>query len=87
MTINDKLFNKGEFVQFNSNEGEIEFKNTTDSGIDIFLFGGEEYTEAIVSEGPFVMNSFAEIAGAYRDFHAGKYGEINSRDLFFEEKQ
>jgi len=27
--------------------------------------------------GPFVMNSELEIAEAYRDFHAGKYGEMS----------
>jgi redox-sensitive bicupin YhaK (pirin superfamily) len=32
-----------------------------------------------VAEGPFVMNSQAEIAEAYRDFFAGKYGEIHSK--------
>jgi len=41
------------------------------------LFGGEEYTEPVVAEGPFVMNTQAEIANAYRDFYAGKYGEID----------
>jgi redox-sensitive bicupin YhaK (pirin superfamily) len=44
---------------------------------DIILFGGEPYTEPVVSYGPFVMNTQQEIATAYRDFHAGKYGEIH----------
>ncbi|MDR6564652.1 MULTISPECIES: pirin family protein [unclassified Arcicella] len=74
--LNDTEFQKGEFVEFDREAGEIELKNTSDVAIDILLFGGEEYTEPIVAEGPFVMNTQGEIADAYRDFHAGKYGKI-----------
>ena len=70
-------FKKGEFVEFDREAGEIEIKNTAEKAIDIMLFGGEEYTKPVVAEGPFVMNTQAEIANAYRDFYAGKYGEIN----------
>ena len=74
--LNDTEFHAGEFVEFDRNAGEIEIKNTTQTTIDILLFGGEEYKEPVVAEGPFVMNTKAEIAEAYRDFYAGKYGEI-----------
>jgi redox-sensitive bicupin YhaK (pirin superfamily) len=74
--INDSEFQKGELVAFDKNAGEIEIKNTFNKATDILFFGGEIYTEPIVAEGPFVMNSRAEIADAYRDFYAGKYGEI-----------
>lgn len=60
----------------NNNKYEQRF-NPSHEATDILLFGGEPYTEPIVAEGPFVMNSRAEIADAYRDFYAGKYGEIN----------
>ena len=75
--LNDTEFQKGEFVEFDRGAGEIEIKNTSQITIDILLFGGEEYTEPVIAEGPFVMNSQAEIADAYRDFYAGKYGKIN----------
>lgn len=74
--INDTEFHKGEFIEFDRNGGTIDFSNNSDAAIDIILFGGEKYTEPIVAEGPFVMNTHAEIAQAYRDFYAGKYGEI-----------
>ena len=74
--LNDTEFQKGEFVEFDRSAGGIEIKNTSLTAIDILLFGGEEYKEPVVAEGPFVMNSQAEIANAYRDFYAGKYGEI-----------
>jgi len=76
--LNDVEFQAGEFVEFGRKAGEIEIKNTSEKHIDVFLFGGEEYTEPMVAEGPFVMNSLGEITDAYRDFYAGKYGEIKS---------
>lgn len=64
-------------IEFDRNGGTIEINNHTIAVTDVLLFGGEKYTEPIVAEGPFVMNSKLEIAEAYRDFFAGKYGEIN----------
>jgi redox-sensitive bicupin YhaK (pirin superfamily) len=76
--INDTEFEHGEFIEFDRIEGTIEINNPAPGGaIDIILFGGEKYTEPIVAAGPFVMNSKAEIALAYSDFHNGKYGEID----------
>ncbi|WP_194778395.1 pirin family protein [Pararhodonellum marinum] len=75
-TLNDEEFQAGEFVEFDRNAGEIVFDNKLPEAADILLFGGEPYTEPIVAEGPFVMNSRVEIAEAYRDFYAGKYGNI-----------
>jgi redox-sensitive bicupin YhaK (pirin superfamily) len=74
--INDTEFKKGDFIEFGREEGTIEINNKSKYGIDIILFGGEKYIEPIVAQGPFVMNTQQEIAQAYRDFHAGKYGEI-----------
>jgi len=78
-TLNNTEFQAGEFIAFDEVAGEIEIKNTSPTTIDILLFGGEEYKEPVVAEGPFVMNSQAEIANAYRDFYEGKYGEIKKR--------
>ena len=75
--INDAEHKAGEFVTFDRGEGTIQFNNSSKGATDIILFGGEKYTEPIVAQGPFVMNSEAEIAQAYRDFHAGKYGEVS----------
>lgn len=76
VALNETEFQKGDFVEFDGNAGEIEVKNTSENAIDIILFGGETYTEPIVAEGPFVMNTKLEIGVAYRDFYSGKYGEI-----------
>jgi redox-sensitive bicupin YhaK (pirin superfamily) len=76
--LNDEEFQAGDFVAFENKSGEIEIKNNSNKAIDLLLFGGEKYSEPIVAEGPFVMNSSEEIVQAYRDFYAGKYGEIKT---------
>lgn len=78
-TLNDVEFQVGEFVEFDRTAGEIAIENKLQEATDILLFGGEPYTEPIMAEGPFVMNSRLEIADAYRDFYAGKYGQINAQ--------
>jgi redox-sensitive bicupin YhaK (pirin superfamily) len=75
--INDTEYEAGEFIEFDRNEGTVEINNNSEFAIDIILFGGEKYQEPIVAQGPFVMNSQSEIVQAYRDFHAGKYGEMS----------
>jgi redox-sensitive bicupin YhaK (pirin superfamily) len=77
VTINDAPFEAGELIEFDTNEGSIEIYNNSGVASEILLFGGERYREPIVAQGPFVMNSELEIAEAYRDFKAGRYGEIN----------
>ncbi|QNL48832.1 pirin family protein [Olivibacter sp. SDN3] len=77
--LNDVEFQVGEFIEFDRLAGEIMIENKSQEATDVILFGGEPYTEPIVAEGPFVMNSRSEIADAYRDFYAGKYGKINNQ--------
>lgn len=75
-TINMTTFQSGEFIEFGKNAGTIEINNRSEQTTDIILFGGEPYSEPIIARGPFVMNSDLEIAQAFKDFHAGKYGVI-----------
>ena len=76
ITINDTKFDAGDFIEFDREEGTIEITNPSTADADIILFGGEKYTEPIVAQGPFVMNTQQEIVEAYNDFHSGKYGKI-----------
>jgi redox-sensitive bicupin YhaK (pirin superfamily) len=75
--INAAEFKKGDFLLFDNSPGTIAISSPAETPIDIILFGGEPYTEPIVAYGPFVMTTEEEIAQAYTDFHAGKYGKIN----------
>jgi redox-sensitive bicupin YhaK (pirin superfamily) len=74
--INANEYGPGEFIEFDRESGTIEIENQSPEATDILLFGGERYLEPIVAEGPFVMNSRPEIAQAYKDYFAGKYGSI-----------
>ena len=75
--INETPVSKSKIAIFEGEGGEITFENSHIEQADVFVFGGEKYTEPIVAQGPFVMNSAAGIAEAYSDFFNGKYGTIN----------
>lgn len=76
LVVNDTQYEAGEFIEFDRDRGTIGIINKLDGPNDFLLFGGERYTEPIVADGPFVMNTHAEIGQAYLDLHNGKYGTI-----------
>jgi redox-sensitive bicupin YhaK (pirin superfamily) len=76
--INDQLIGKSHLLVFSGDDAAIQLYNPGISITDVFIFGGQEYLEPIVVGGPFVMNSRDEIARAYGDFFAGRYGELSS---------
>ena len=47
-------------------------------GASVLLLSGEPIDEPIVGYGPFVMNSEAEIAESFDDFHAGRFGQMQA---------
>jgi redox-sensitive bicupin YhaK (pirin superfamily) len=69
-----------ELLIFDRGVGAVEIENIGDTPLNIMLFGGETYTEPIVAQGPFVMNTREEIYKAYLDYRKGQYGTINYRD-------
>lgn len=75
--LNDQRSEAGELIGFDRNAGLIQISNNSSSIVDVLLFGGEEYKEPVIAQGPFVMNSEQEISLAYQDYQAGKYGKIN----------
>lgn len=75
--VNGATHGNGELLVFEIEGDEINLFNPGILPADIIIFGGEGYTEPIVAEGPFVMNSASGIADAYRDYNNGKYGTID----------
>lgn len=55
---------------------EIEIANPSADPLDLLLFGGAPIAEPVATRGPFVMNTEAELTEAFREFRAGKYGQI-----------
>jgi len=74
--LNGSLHGQSELLVFGTDETALTITNESTEIADVIFFGGEPYTEPIVAQGPFVMNSHLEIAEAYRDFFKGKYGQI-----------
>lgn len=54
----------------------VTLQNRQDTVQDVVLYRAEPIAEPMVAQGPFVMNTDAEIKQAYSDFNAGKYGVI-----------
>ena len=77
--VNGTVLVNSKLVILEGSGNTVVFENNCILAADVFLFGGPPYEEPIIPEGPFVMNSYEEIAMAYRDFFNGKYGKINNQ--------
>ena len=56
--------------------GTLEITNPNVEPLDLLLFGGNAITEPIAMRGPFVMNTEDELTEAFREYRAGKHGQI-----------
>jgi redox-sensitive bicupin YhaK (pirin superfamily) len=66
---------EGDLVIFERNGDSITVSAKSDT--KLLVMAGEPIAEPIVGQGPFVMNSRAEIQQAFEDFQLGKMGELN----------
>jgi redox-sensitive bicupin YhaK (pirin superfamily) len=62
------------FVLF-ENDGEAFSIEALEDAV-VLVLSGEPINEPIAAQGPFVMNTRAELAQAYQDFNLGKFGYL-----------
>ncbi|MGD9896672.1 MAG: pirin family protein [Candidatus Methylacidiphilaceae bacterium] len=65
---------EGALAVFEREGNDLVFQAVEDSRL--LLMSGQPLGEPIVGQGPFVMNSHAEIQQAFRDFQSGKMGVL-----------
>lgn len=63
---------EAEIVRFEREASNVQIR--ADSGAMLLVMTGEPIDEPVVGQGPFVMNSNAEIKQAIADFNSGRFG-------------
>jgi redox-sensitive bicupin YhaK (pirin superfamily) len=74
ITANETTLRPGDLAVFEREGSELHFE--INEPAQVLFLGGEPLEEPIVGQGPFVMNSRDEIVAAFRDFEAGRMGEL-----------
>jgi redox-sensitive bicupin YhaK (pirin superfamily) len=65
---------EGDLAVFSRTGESIEIAATTDA--TLLLMSGEPIDEPVVGQGPFVMNTRAEIQQAFEDYQLGRMGDL-----------
>jgi len=77
--VNQEITGKSHLLVLSKDQQTIQLSNPGITEAHAFIFGGSEYTEPIVTQGPFVMNNCSEIIEALDDFFEGRYGTITMK--------
>ncbi len=67
---------EGKLVSFNNGGEVIRVKAPESKSLEVILLSGEPIGEAIVTYGPFVMNSIDEICEAMIEYSSGQMGSL-----------
>jgi redox-sensitive bicupin YhaK (pirin superfamily) len=71
----DRAAGEGDLAIFDRAGSGVVLKATADS--QLLVMSGEPIAEPVVGQGPFVMNSRAEIQQAFEDYQLGHMGELH----------
>ena len=74
--VGDAKIDAHTLIGLDARGGTSEITNPAVEPLDLLLFGGEAITDPIAMRGPFVMNSDGELTEAFREYRAGKFGQI-----------
>ncbi|SMO74882.1 hypothetical protein SAMN06265379_106144 [Saccharicrinis carchari] len=75
ITINDNTKAPTNHFVLMANDGEKFKIKATDDAL-VLVLSGHPINEPIAAQGPFVMNTKAELQQAFHDFNSGKYGYL-----------
>lgn len=75
LRVNNSIVKSRQLVEFNADGDDVHITADEDG---LLLFGhANPLQEPVVAQGPFVMNTQAQIAEAYEDYRNGKFGVWN----------
>jgi quercetin 2,3-dioxygenase len=73
-------FHKGQLAVFGAGDAltmaATQSQPAAEPNLEVMLLGGRPIREPVVQAGPFVMNTRQEIAQAFEDYQAGRFGVI-----------
>ena len=69
-----EIIREAQWVLLDREAGDVVLEANGDAAV--LVLSGEPLSDPIVGYGPFVMNSEAQIAEAFEDFNAGRFGRI-----------
>lgn len=74
VTVNGEAVSQSQFALFDTAETDVSLDARNDC--TLLILSGEPLDEPIVGQGPFVMNTAAEIRQAIHDFRSGQFGRL-----------